>query len=88
MNAWALILGGAVVLVVVVVVARMLAARGAAVRPRGAPAFLASGQSQLDPTTPRGYSPKNVGNDASARPCGCSLFTRTWRKMLKAKRLT
>ena len=27
-----------------------------------------SGHSQLDPVTPRGYSPKNVGNDASARP--------------------
>jgi predicted lipid-binding transport protein (Tim44 family) len=26
------------------------------------------GKSQLDPATPRGYSPKNVGNDASARP--------------------
>ena len=68
MNAWALILGGAVLVVVAVVVARMLAARGAAVRPRAASAFIASGQSQLDPTTPRGYSPKNVGNDASARP--------------------
>lgn len=68
MNAWALILGGVVLVVVAVVVARMLATRGAAVRPRAAPAFMASGQSQLDPTTPRGYSPKNVGNDASARP--------------------
>ncbi len=29
---------------------------------------MASGQSQLEPATPRGYSPKNVGNDASARP--------------------
>jgi predicted lipid-binding transport protein (Tim44 family) len=28
----------------------------------------ASGNSQLDPSTPRGYSEKNVGNDASARP--------------------
>ena len=28
----------------------------------------ASGHSQFDPATPRGYSPKNVGNDASARP--------------------
>jgi predicted lipid-binding transport protein (Tim44 family) len=27
-----------------------------------------SGGSQLDPLTPRGYSSKNVGNDASARP--------------------
>jgi predicted lipid-binding transport protein (Tim44 family) len=27
-----------------------------------------SGSSELDPVTPRGYSPKNVGNDASARP--------------------
>lgn len=27
-----------------------------------------SGKSQLDPLTPRGYSSKNVGNDASARP--------------------
>lgn len=26
------------------------------------------GNSQFDPATPRGYSPKNVGNDASARP--------------------
>lgn len=26
------------------------------------------GHSQFDPATPRGYSPKNVGNDASARP--------------------
>ncbi len=68
MNAWALILGGAVLVVVAVVVARMLAARSAVVRPRGAQAFMATGQSQLDPATPRGYSPKNVGNDASARP--------------------
>ena len=29
---------------------------------------LASGHSQLDQVTPRGYSPRNVGNDASARP--------------------
>lgn len=28
----------------------------------------ASGQSQFDPVIPHGYSPKNVGNDASARP--------------------
>lgn len=28
----------------------------------------ASGNSQFDPATPRGYSPQNVGNDASARP--------------------
>jgi predicted lipid-binding transport protein (Tim44 family) len=28
----------------------------------------ASGHSQFDPATPRGYSEKNVGNDASARP--------------------
>lgn len=68
MNAWALVLGGAVLVVVAVVVARMLAARSAVVRPRGAQAFMATGQSQLDPATPRGYSPKNVGNDASARP--------------------
>jgi predicted lipid-binding transport protein (Tim44 family) len=27
-----------------------------------------SGNSQFDPATPRSYSPKNVGNDASARP--------------------
>lgn len=27
-----------------------------------------SGDTQLDPVTPRGYSSKNVGNDASARP--------------------
>ncbi len=27
-----------------------------------------AGQSELDPATPRGYSPENVGNDASARP--------------------
>ncbi len=27
-----------------------------------------SGNSQFDPATPRGYSPGNVGNDASARP--------------------
>ncbi len=68
MNVWALFLGGAGLVVVAVVVFRMLADRGAAVRPRGAHAFMATGQSQLDPATPRGYSPKNVGNDASARP--------------------
>ena len=38
MNAWALILGGAVLVVVGVVVARMLAARGAALRFGAAPA--------------------------------------------------
>ena len=68
MNAWAVVLVGAVLVVLAWAVARLLALRGAAVRPRAAQAFLATGQSQLDPATPRGYSPKNVGNDASARP--------------------
>lgn len=67
MNAWSLILGGMIV-VVAVVVARMLVARSASGRSRGVQPLMAAGQSQLDPATPRGYSPKNVGNDASARP--------------------
>lgn len=31
-------------------------------------AAMVNGHSQVEPATPRGYSPKNVGNDASARP--------------------
>lgn len=68
MNAWSLILGGGVLLVVAVLVARWLSARGAATRQRTGATALAAGHSQLDPAVPRGYSPKNVGNDASARP--------------------
>lgn len=55
--------------VVVVVVGAVLRRRASAV-----PSGLAyqgaagGGNSQFDPATPRGYSPKNVGNDASARP--------------------
>lgn len=68
MNAWAIVVVGVVLVVVAVLVSRLLATRGAAARPRASQAFLATGQSQLDPATPRGYSPRNVGNDASARP--------------------
>ncbi|MDM7941159.1 MAG: TIM44-like domain-containing protein [Hydrogenophaga sp.] len=43
------------------------AAAGLAYQGAGGPATQ-SGNSQFDPATPRGYSPQNVGNDASARP--------------------
>lgn len=55
--------------VVVVVVGAMLRRRASAA-PTGLAyqAAAGGGNSQFDPATPRGYSPKNVGNDASARP--------------------
>lgn len=43
---------------------------GMVMRRRAAPAmaYQGAGHSQFDPATPRSYQPKNVGNDASARP--------------------
>lgn len=41
---------------------------GLALQSAGSDGGNGSGNSQLDPVTPRGYSSKNVGNDASARP--------------------
>lgn len=63
-------------LLVALIAAAVLAAVGLLWRRRtAAPSGLAlqaagsgSGNSQLDPFTPRGYSSNNVGNDASARP--------------------
>jgi len=57
------------VVVVVVAVGAVLRRRASAV-PSGLAyqAAAGGGNSQFDPATPRGYSPKNVGNDASARP--------------------
>jgi predicted lipid-binding transport protein (Tim44 family) len=61
----------ALVALAVFAAVRLLMARRAPAAPHSGLAFQsanASGQSQFDPATPRGYSPKNVGNDASARP--------------------
>eukprot|EP00611_Tribonema_gayanum_P032699 TRINITY_DN9884_c0_g1_i4.p3 TRINITY_DN9884_c0_g1~~TRINITY_DN9884_c0_g1_i4.p3 ORF type:complete len:242 (+),score=47.63 TRINITY_DN9884_c0_g1_i4:339-1064(+) len=49
--------------VVVMVVIGMVMRRRAP-----AMAYQGAGHSQFDPATPRSYQPKNVGNDASARP--------------------
>lgn len=61
----------ALVALAVLAAVRMVMARRASDAPHSALAFQsanAAGHSQFDPATPRGYSPKNVGNDASARP--------------------
>lgn len=68
MNAWMLVLGGVILVVVAFWAMRLLATRGATSRLHGGQGFVAQGHSQLEPVTPRGYSPQNVGNDASARP--------------------
>lgn len=68
MNAWLLVLGGVVLVVVAFGAYRLFAARGGADRLHGGQGFAPQGHSQLEPATPRGYSPQNVGNDASARP--------------------
>lgn len=55
---------------VVIAVVGMLMRRRASAGSSGLAyqAATGGGNSQFDPATPRGYSPKNVGNDASARP--------------------
>lgn len=55
---------------VVIAVVGMLMRRRASAGSSGLAyqAAAGGGNSQFDPATPRGYSPKNVGNDASARP--------------------
>lgn len=61
----------ALLAVLVVAVIRMVKARRAPAAPRSGLAYQSAGStghSQFDPATPRGYSPQNVGNDASARP--------------------
>lgn len=61
----------ALLLLAAAAVIRMLMARRATGDRRSGLAYQsanASGHSQFDPATPRGYSSKNVGNDASARP--------------------
>jgi predicted lipid-binding transport protein (Tim44 family) len=61
----------ALLVLAVVAVVRLFMARRAPAGGRSGLALqgaYASGHSQFDPATPRGYSPKNVGNDASARP--------------------
>ena len=47
---------------------RSAAPSGLAYQAAGSRGGSGSGDSQLDPFTPRGYSAHNVGNDASARP--------------------
>jgi len=73
-SVWAVILGVGV-LVALGLLARARLARGDVDggRPRASLADLPVGRSQLEPATPRGYSPKNVGNDASARPWESTL---------------
>jgi predicted lipid-binding transport protein (Tim44 family) len=68
MSAWMLILGLVLMAALVLLLRRRPSDRAAAPRARAEQASMALGQSQLEPATPRGYSPKNVGNDASARP--------------------
>lgn len=61
----------ALLALVALAVVRLFTARRAPVGGRSGLALQSansSGNSQFDPATPRGYSPKNVGNDASARP--------------------
>lgn len=60
----------ALLAVVVVVAVGAVLRRRASSAPTGLAyqAAAGGGNSQFDPATPRGYSPKNVGNDASARP--------------------
>jgi len=63
--------GFAQVLLVVLAAVLLLAGLGLVLRRRQATGLAlqaASGQSEFDPVIPQGYSPKNVGNDASARP--------------------
>ena len=65
---WVVVLGIALLAALAWGVFRLMAGRpGTRPLVQGAMA-LASGDSRLDPVTPRGYSPRNVGNDASARP--------------------
>lgn len=67
-SVWVVVLGVAVLAALAWVVRRLLTGKQG-VRSLGTGVVaLASGDSQLDPVTPRGYSPRNVGNDASARP--------------------
>ena len=47
---------------------RAASASGLVFQAVGSGSGVGRGDSQLDPVTPRGYSSKNVGNDASARP--------------------
>lgn len=67
---FALFLMFALFAAVVIAVVGMLRRRRASAAPLGLAyqAAAGGGNSQFDPATPRGYSPKNVGNDASARP--------------------
>jgi len=61
----------ALLAVVVVAVIRMVMGRRSPAASHMGLAFQgasSAGNSQFDPATPRGYSSKNVGNDASARP--------------------
>lgn len=69
MGAWMLIVGLVVLAALVLLVLRRPSGGVAPLRQRrDSSAAMATGQSQLEPALPRGYSPKNVGNDASARP--------------------
>jgi predicted lipid-binding transport protein (Tim44 family) len=67
-SVWVVVLGVALLAGLAWGVLRLLAGRQDARGTVLGGASLASGQSQLDPVTPRGYSPRNVGNDSSARP--------------------
>lgn len=68
MNSLWVVLGLGVLAAVAWWLIRLLTAKSGAPALGQGMAAMASGQSQLEPATPRGYSPKNVGNDASARP--------------------
>jgi predicted lipid-binding transport protein (Tim44 family) len=58
----------ALLAVVVMAVIGMVMRRRASAAQGGGMAYQGAGHSQFDPATPRSYQPKNVGNDASARP--------------------
>ncbi len=67
-SVWVVLVGVGLLVVLALGWTRLRSSRVVGERPRQGLAAMASGHSQLDPATPRGYSPKNVGNDASARP--------------------
>jgi len=65
-SVWAVILGLAVVVLVALAAGRWLSSRGNGGRGRHGLAVMSA--VPPEPATPPSYSPKNVGNDASARP--------------------
>lgn len=65
---WSVVLGVVVLVAIVLALARWLSARGVSGRSRPGMTVMAAGPATREPAVPPSYSPKNVGNDASARP--------------------